>query len=196
MITVVRLYRQHDMDLMTLYFNKSVSLGRLLKRVLVSYVNGSDIEPFDFGEPELTEGYIPRCVCIHLHLNENKPEELAVCNLLTQMKSGYRCSFVKALFRNYCVYLPMVGYTKDSAFKMRKVHPIISFTQEATEKQTKTETETKTETVEGQTKTVSTEEDVVATEPVKSVEVEPIMQENPSNEGDLDSLFASFDKIG
>lgn len=124
MIAVVRLYRQHDMDLITLFCNPDIHLCRLMKRALVNYVNGDEVEALSFDEPSVTEGYIPKCVRMHIRLNEGNARENAVIQLLQSMKPGFRCSFIKALFRNSCAYIPMIGYTTGSSFQMRKLKSV------------------------------------------------------------------------
>lgn len=185
MIAVIRLYRQHDMDLVTLYYNKSIHLCRLMKKVLVDYVNGDIIEGLEFEEPSTTEGYVPKCIRLHIHLNENNPREKAVCDLLQSMKQGYRCSFVKALFRNACTYLPMVGYTAGSAFLMQKIK---SMPKVAEPVDIKPAEKPSTAEPEFKDNKESVPEPVV--EEVK--ESEPVKESTES----LDDLFKSFDKIG
>lgn len=123
-IAVVRLYRQHDMDLITLFFDENVRLCKLMKRTLVNYVNGDDVEMLSFDEPSKTEGYVPKCIRMHIRLNEANEREKAVIDFLASMKPGFRCSFIKALFRNSCAYIPMVGYTTGSEFLTRKLKSI------------------------------------------------------------------------
>ena len=189
MIAVVRLYRQHDMDLITLFYNDSIHLCKLMKKVLVNYTNGDEVPAMEFDEPASTEGYIPKCIRMHIRLNENNVREKAAIDLLQSMKSGYRCSFLKALFRNSCAYLPMIGYTSGSAFLMRKLKSEIVTP-------VKTENAIVEETVTKETVKDSPKEDP---KPVITKE-DPVIigSEQNSNEStdSLDALFQSFNQLG
>ena len=200
MIAVVRLYRQHDLDLITLYYNENIQLGRLIKKVLLNYVSETD-EPMvlNFEEPESTTGYIPKCVRIHINLNESSEVDRKVIALLKEIKSGYRCSFIKALFRNTCTYLPMVAYTEGSDFVMRKTLKAVTVLDPAPVKEVKVPEVTKSKSIEVQPASVPVVAPILpkSVEPdsdVKALIKEPaIVEELAEN---LDDMFDSFNKLG
>ena len=207
MILVVRLYRQHDMDLLTLFFNKEIHLCRLMKRTLVNYINDENIALYDFEDPSVTEGYVPKCVRLHIHLNEKNERERKVCEFLKELKSGYRCSFVKALFRNSCTYLPMVGYTKNSSFSLRKAidhsQVITSTPENDVQSDTKDVVETPSSVTKDAADTVKNEQPITQinikdNDKKKDVDDKNIIANNNTSSSsiDLDDMFASFDKIG
>ncbi len=212
MVAVVRLYRQHDMDLLTIFYgNHDIQFGRLLKKTIIAYVNDLPMPNLDFKEPADTSGYVPKSVCLHLTFSENKPLEKPVCDLLSQMKSGYRCSFIKALFRNCCAYLPMAGYTNGSKFQMARKRCAISIAGESINTSKLTEDKTDDSVKQKESIGATESNDSVAT-PIKTeskpnkikFESVPEPEVNKSDNTDLnnnsddslDDLFASFSKIG
>lgn len=197
MIAVVRLYRQHDLDLITLYYNEKIQLGRLIKKVLLNYVSETD-EPMvlNFEEPESTTGYIPKCVRIHINLNESNEADNKVIALLKEIKPGYKCSFIKALFRNTCAYLPMVAYTTGSDFAMRKTLRMVSVEPvQSTSALAPASITPAIQTVaEVEEKRDITPVAPVLPELVKVETTEPKV--NEQNGSNLDDLFDSFNKLG
>ncbi len=185
MIVVVRLYRQHDLDLLTLYFNDNIKLGTLMKRTVLAYANGDSVPGTDFGEPENTNGYMPKSACFHIKFNENKESEKEAVELLKCIKPGYRCSFVKALFRNSSAYLPMVAYTNGSDFKMSKLKSYVA-TDIPVNQSSKPEPAIEKPTPIDPEKEYGKVEDYV--KPVKETE-------EKNDEVDLDAMFESFSKM-
>ncbi len=193
MIVVVRLYRQHDLDLLTLYFNDNIKLGTLMKKTVLAYANGDSVPGMDFGEPENTNGYMPKSACFHIKFNENKESEKEAVKLLKCIKPGYRCSFVKALFRNSSAYLPMVAYTNGSDFKMSKLKAYVAT--DISKNEEPVNQTFKPEPV------VEKPAPVIKVDPEKEygkVEdyVKPVEEiEEKSDEVDLDAMFESFSKM-
>lgn len=199
MIAVVRLYRQHDLDLMTLYYNERIQLGRLMKKVLLNYVSETE-KPMllDFEEPESTNGYIPKCVRIHINLSESNEADRRVIALLKEIKPGYKCAFVKALFRNTCTYLPMVAYTEGSDFAMRKTLKAVTMPDPAPVKEVKVPEVTKPKSIEVQPAPVPVApvlpKPVDPDSDVKALIKESAIVEEPAE--NLDDMFDSFNKLG
>ena len=175
MIVTVRVYRQHDMDLMTLAFDKSFHLGREMKRALVAVANKESYNgtTSDYLGTD-TSGYVPKSIREQISLNPADPREKRAIDLLSEIKHGYRCSFIKALFRQSVLFTPLVGYTISSNFAMR--HNALAPVEAAP--------------VEP------------AVEPAEPVAAEPVTAEPPALEeskestDDLDALFQSMDKLG
>ena len=106
MMVTLRLYRQHDLDLITLYRHPSFSLPAAIKRSLFAYVN---MEQLTIKQPDpyvLPKEKISKTVQIHIFLDEEKDK-----NIITWLKStkeGYRNSVLKNIVRGYlaapCIY--------------------------------------------------------------------------------------------
>ena len=176
MIVTVRVYRQHDMDLMTLAFDKSFHLGREMKRALVAVANKESYNgtTSDYLGTD-TSGYVPKSIREQISLNPADPREKRAIDLLSEIKHGYRCSFIKALFRQSVLFTPLVGYTVSSNFAMRHNAPA---------------------PVEAAPVEPAVEPAVepMAAEPVTAEP--PALEESKESTDDLDALFQSMDKLG
>lgn len=176
MIVTVRVYRQHDMDLMTLAFDKSFHLGREMKRALVAVANKESYNgtTSDYLGTD-TSGYVPKSIREQISLNPADPREKRAIDLLSEIKHGYRCSFIKALFRQSVLFTPLVGYTVSSNFAMR--HNALAPVEAAP--------------VE------SAVEPAEPVEPAAEPAAEPsVPEESKESTDDLDALFQSMDKLG
>lgn len=179
MIVTVRVYRQHDMDLMTLAFDKSFHLGREMKRALVAVANKESYNgtTSDYLGTD-TSGYVPKSIREQISLNPADPREKRAIDLLSEIKHGYRCSFIKALFRQSVLFTPLVGYTVSSNFAMRHNIALESPVEAAP---VEPAVELAVEPVEP------------AAEPVAEP---PVLEESKESTDDLDALFQSMDKLG
>ena len=178
MIVTVRVYRQHDMDLMTLAFDKSFHLGREMKRALVAVANKESYNgtTSDYLGTD-TSGYVPKSIREQISLNPADPREKRAIDLLSEIKHGYRCSFIKALFRQSVLFTPLVGYTVSSNFAMR--HNVAL------------------EPVEAAPMEPAVEPAVEPAEPAAEPVAEPpVLGESKESTDDLDALFQSMDKLG
>ena len=173
MIVTVRVYRQHDMDLMTLAFDKSFHLGREMKRALVAVANKESYNgtTSDYLGTD-TSGYVPKSIREQISLNPADPREKRAIDLLSEIKHGYRCSFIKALFRQSVLFTPLVGYTISSNFAMR--HNALA-------------------PVEAAPVEPAVEP---AVEPVEPAAEPSVPEESKESTDDLDALFQSMDKLG
>ena len=179
MIVTVRVYRQHDMDLMTLAFDKSFHLGREMKRALVAVANKESYNgtTSDYLGAD-TSGYVPKSIREQISLNPADPREKRAIDLLSEIKHGYRCSFIKALFRQSVLFTPLVGYTISSNFAMRHNVALEPAPVEAAPVEPAVEP---AEPVEP------------AAEPAAEP---PVLEESKESTDDLDALFQSMDKLG
>ena len=177
MIVTVRVYRQHDMDLMTLAFDKSFHLGREMKRALVAVANKESYNgtTSDYLGTD-TSGYVPKSIREQISLNPADPREKRAIDLLSEIKHGYRCSFIKALFRQSVLFTPLVGYTVSSNFAMRHNAPA----------------PVEAAPVEPAAVAPAAEPEPAA-EPVAEP---PVLEESKESTDDLDALFQSMDKLG
>ena len=178
MIVTVRVYRQHDMDLMTLAFDKSFHLGREMKRALVAVANKESYNGTtrDYLGTD-TSGYVPKSIREQISLNPADPREKRAIDLLSEIKHGYRCSFIKALFRQSVLFTPLVGYTVSSNFAMRHNAPA----------------PVEAAPVEPAAVAPAAEPVEPAAEPVAEP---PVLEESKESTDDLDALFQSMDKLG
>lgn len=106
MMVTLRLYRQHDLDLITLYRHPSFSLPNAIKRSLLAYVRK---EQLTIKQPEpykISNDKISKTVQMHIYLD--KEDDKDVINWLKQTKEGYRNSVLKNIIRGYlaspCIY--------------------------------------------------------------------------------------------
>lgn len=93
----IRLYRQHDMDLIVLYLNKEFGFIKALRRALHCYGK----ESFLFMAPNLEEfgkdREIKYAYRMELKLNEEKDAD--IIELLNRVKPLYRNAFIKSVMR-------------------------------------------------------------------------------------------------
>lgn len=125
MKVTIRLHRQHDMDLFSIYRTKSYHIGREMKRCLIAYAKMEPYTPPEFNMDDIVEGYIPTSRIIHIELNPKKVDEAAAIELLNHIRRGYRCSFIKALFRSSLSYLPLLAYSDDSGFVTKRANTVM-----------------------------------------------------------------------
>jgi len=116
----LRLHRQHDMDLIALYRTDEYKFAREMKKVLIAYANGEIYEPKTLEAIDFAASYVPTSITFHISLDEKKEEEAKVIKLLSCMRTGYRNSFAKAVFRSCIPYLPLVAFAKDNGLIMKK----------------------------------------------------------------------------
>ena len=106
MMVTLRLYRQHDLDLITLYRHPEFSLPNAMKKALCGYVRN---EKFFIKQPstyELGNEKISKIVQMHIQLSDKTESD--VIKWLKGIKEGYRNSVLKNVIRSYmagpCVY--------------------------------------------------------------------------------------------
>lgn len=106
MMVTLRLYRQHDLDLITLYRHPSFSLPAAIKRSLIAYVRKEQLiikqpEPYKIGKEKIS-----KTVQMHIQLDEKKDSD--IIKWIKSTKEGYRNSVLKNIIRGYiaapCIY--------------------------------------------------------------------------------------------
>ena len=120
----LRLHRQHDLDLISLYRTKGYHLGKEIKKALIAYTKGEIYVP-----PELEStpepGYVKKINQLHIVFNLNNPDEAQAYLLITNVDDGYRNSFVKTVFRGSLPYLPLSAYSGNTDMIMKKPDALI-----------------------------------------------------------------------
>lgn len=106
MMVTLRLYRQHDLDLITLYRHPSFSLANAIKRSLFAYVRK---EQLTIKQPEpyqISNDKISKTVQMHIYLDTEIDKD--IITWLKKTKEGYRNSVLKNIIRGYlsapCIY--------------------------------------------------------------------------------------------
>jgi len=101
------------MDLIALKRLDSYKLGAEMKKCLVAYASGTVYTPPEFNFKASPKGYVGKFYQFNIELNDKKPEEAAAIEVLNSVRDGYRCAFLKALFRSNALYLPLMIYADD-----------------------------------------------------------------------------------
>lgn len=103
---VIRLYRRHDLDLLYLYQNQEFNFQQNLKTVLKDFIRNQGnntgevrihIPPYNTHTCNYSE--LRSSVQIHIYLSEKKDKDIV--NFIKEIKTGFRNSLVKNIFRNY-----------------------------------------------------------------------------------------------
>jgi hypothetical protein len=108
------------MDLITLKRSGSYRLGHEMKKCLISYAMGNAYVPPEFDTKEMQNGYVGKFYQFNIELNEKKPEEAAAIRVLKDVHPGYRCAFVKSLFRSNMTYLPLMIFMSGTGISTSK----------------------------------------------------------------------------
>lgn len=118
----LRLHRQHDLDLITLYRARGFSFSKEVRNILVAYVNREPYNAPEIDYENVDLGYIPTTIQYHLSLNPEDAREQAVLDMLhNEIKYGYMNSFIKALVRAYIPRIPFIGYGVADGFITRRI---------------------------------------------------------------------------
>lgn len=118
----LRLHRQHDLDLITLYRANGFSFSKEVRNILVAYVNREPYEPPEIDYEDVDIGYLPTTIQYHLTLDPSDPREKAALDMLhDEIKYGYVNSFIKALVRAYIPRIPFIGYGVANGFVTRRI---------------------------------------------------------------------------
>lgn len=107
MKVTMRLYRQHDLDLIYIYKQrKDLGFSKTLKNILNNYQFGYEKRLPTVNIEEIKpENFPHESVQLHLYLSEEKDANAIA--VLKSIKRGYRNSFLKNLLR-YCVRNPVL----------------------------------------------------------------------------------------
>lgn len=104
---MLRIYRQHDMDLVGLHLHSSFMLGRAIKQALIAYVRG-EVFKIDIPTEEELPNEIRRVYQIQIFLDNVKDKD--IIDWLKTTNQGQRNSLIKNIFRSYSFSLYVKGY--------------------------------------------------------------------------------------
>lgn len=108
MQVTIRLYRQHDMDLVALYRTEGFRFQKTMKEAVRAFAANADFHIKRPKDAPIEEGYVPKIVQMHIMLDPKKDRE--AIKILKEIRYGYRSSFLKALFRKYLTTEPLDAY--------------------------------------------------------------------------------------
>ena len=195
----IRLYRPHDMDLIALKQSDTYKLGIEMKKCLISYAKGDVYTPPMFDSDENVSGYIGKMYQMHLELNPKKPDEKEAIEMLQNIRPGYRCAFIKTLFRNNCLYTPLLVFSNNESISVSRNDAFYQMTKSMKQQlNTKTvhDTDCSTET----SATLDTKNEEREEEPKnevhENIEPESIPETNTNESDDFDAMFDSFSSLG
>ena len=111
MKATMRLYKQHDLDLISLYKNPEFSLEDVLITSLRAYLKQ---EPVCFYVPTLFPMDLevtPRIVMLHINLDDDKDAD--IIDFIEKIREKYRNSFFKNIIRGSIVNCNFYPYMTD-----------------------------------------------------------------------------------
>ena len=111
----IRLHRQHDMDLISLYRIEGFRFPFEMKQALRACATGKTYR-IRVPKQEYKRGYVKRSILLHISLHEGVDDD--IIQMLRNVKQGQCNSFMKAVFRNCLDYIPFQAYGKGSGFSM------------------------------------------------------------------------------
>lgn len=116
MMVTLRLYRQHDLDLITLYKHPSFSLPLAIKNALFAYVRKEELIIKQPASYNVNNDKIAKTVQIHIQLDETKDTD--IIKWLKNTKEGYRNSVLKNIIRGY-LSSPCIYFYQDNADSLK-----------------------------------------------------------------------------
>lgn len=115
MMVTIRLYRQHDLDLIALYRHPNFSLSAAIKRALIAYVRKEQLSIQQPPTYDLPNEKISRIIQMHIVLNEEYDQD--IIKWIKGTKEGYRNSVLKNIVRGYMIGPCVYSYQKDDNAK-------------------------------------------------------------------------------
>ena len=123
----MRLYRQHDLDLIYLYKLKGFSFQEAVKKSIRMAINNS-VEKIEFPVPDypINEMQLPKAVQFHIYLSPQS--EADIIKWIHSITKGYRNCVLKNVLRNHLTKIAFEPYSIDTdiVFKTGKT-PKIDF---------------------------------------------------------------------
>ena len=99
MNVIVRLYWQHDLDLVALTLHPMFEMGKWMKKAMIAYAQRD--EEFHIPLPPEMPPEKPLENCdAHFALDSKNEIENEVIKILQQFRNGQRNSVIKLIFRN------------------------------------------------------------------------------------------------
>ena len=107
----MRLYRQHDMDLLNIYYNKAFPFTTEIKNALRAYKEKQDYKIPVNNIPIQFKGYVKSHILIHINLNPKKESD--IIELLSQIQARQRNAFIKAVLRQSMTTIPLESFMRN-----------------------------------------------------------------------------------
>ena len=206
-VVTIRLYRQHDMDLISLYMNDAFDFAKEMKNAVAAMVAN---KPYTIEVPEYKAEriYLRRMYLVHIYLHT---EDAEIRKKLNEIRVGQICSFFKAAMRACLSSFPYGAYFGGDGFTMSKAEETKLVNKERQKKyednkKKKTEAKPKKEAevkpAEKKPKkavTVQFNDDVLLPEPIPFENI-PIPEPEGEYDGPIDddegmALFDAINKV-
>jgi len=112
---ILRLYRQHDLDLIALHRNEKFCFSSAIRQSIRAYVKKETLSIRAPGPYNLPNVKIPKQIQIIICFDDKKDKELIdwICGI----REGYRNSCVKNLLRGYLTYPALFVYREAEDFE-------------------------------------------------------------------------------
>lgn len=204
----MRLYRQHDMDLVGLYKTEGFKFQKQVKAALKAYVRNEAYKIVQPKNPVIKKGYVAKVTLLHIYL-DNK-EDADVINTLNTIRVGYKNAFLKAVVRKYLDYEPLDAYKNRNDLIFNMEEDYLEYKEDKSQKE-KQETKVykKSESpVKEQNKINSSTDKPRSEEPLNNTESEndtstdivedlPFEEDETSNTGqnDINSIASAEDNV-
>lgn len=127
MLHTLRLYKQKDLDLVTLY-NSDRNFNRKMVKILCDYANGVrsfyPMTGVNFDRDTALKNNSINYENIYIHLSISK-KNFAADNLLKKIRKGYKNDFIKNIIRSSLPYPVSDLYFEEKnikAYMVRLVH--------------------------------------------------------------------------
>ena len=115
MNVIVRLYWQHDLDLVALTLHPMFEMGKWMKKAMIAYAQGD--EEFHIPLPPEMPPEKPLENCdAHFALDPKNEIENDVIKILQQFRNGQHNSVIKLIFRNYLDELFLKPYIDTDTY--------------------------------------------------------------------------------
>lgn len=115
MNVIVRLYWQHDLDLVALTLHPMFEMGKWMKKAMIAYAQGD--EEFHIPlPPEMPPEKPLENSDAHFALDPKNEIENEVIKILQQFRNGQRNSVIKLIFRNYLDELFLKPYIDTNTY--------------------------------------------------------------------------------
>lgn len=115
MNVIVRLYWQHDLDLVALTLHPMFEMGKWMKKAMIAYAQGDE----EFHIPLPPEMPLEKPLensDAHFALDPKNEIENEVIKILQQFRNGQRNSVIKLIFRNYLDELFLKPYIDTNTY--------------------------------------------------------------------------------
>lgn len=92
------MYWQHDLDLIALYMHPDFSMSKWMKKAVVAFARGDKKFSIPVPPPPAMPLVITNC-CVHFYLNDVKDADVIAA--IRDIRSGFRNSAIRVIFRHY-----------------------------------------------------------------------------------------------